>query len=276
MQLDDLLPILLVVGSIAISIFRAINERGKKTPPNQQRSQPKQTGQPTQASQPIRPGQANQGDLQKRLEEARRRVQQAMEGQQTGRADDRGAPPPPLVSGGLEGTSLEGGQTLTGQTRERGSLEGQSQRRGTLESSGGLLQEQDYTLKRQPLEPEQMQRERLEDTLSKSERDVFRPIDAANRNPSDFQQQMTMNRPFMSEQAHRERAQLPEAATLTRKRQRTPTDAPKHAKIGGSELLSPEMLTEKELLRGFLWQQILSQPRSKEKLRTYQMQKPKG
>jgi hypothetical protein len=263
MKLDDLLPILIVVGSIVVSIYRAVNERGKKTPPpqNQQQSpQTKQTVQPTQAGQPT------QGDLQKRLEEARRRVQQAMEGQQSGRTDDRGAPPPPFISGGLEGTSLEG--------------------RGTLESSGGLLQNEDYELRPvvlererlqgQELKPQELKRERLEDTLSKGERNVFRPIEPSNRNPSEFQQQVSTVKPFMSEPSHRGQAQLSEAATVTRKRQRTPTGKPKHAKISGSELLSPEMLTEKELLRGFLWQQILSQPRSKEKLRTYPMQRAKA
>ncbi len=272
MQLDDILIFLFIAGSIITSIVRSIGEQNKKKPPVQGQRPAQQGQQPTQTGLPKQSG----GDLQKRLEEARRRVQQAMESQQGGRTDDRGAPPPPFISGGLEGTSLEGQMgergSLEGQVGERGLLTGQTQRRGTLESSGGLLQEQDYTLKRQPLKPEQLTRERLEDTLSKGERDIFRPIDASNRNPREFQQQLSTSQPFMSESAHRGRAQLSEAATVTRKRQRTPTNAPKHAKIGGSELLAPEMLTEKELLRGFLWQQILSEPRSKAKLRTYAMQ----
>jgi hypothetical protein len=259
MKLDDLLPILIVVGSIAVSIYRAVNERGKKKSPPQNQQQSPQT---KQAVQPTQAGQPSQGDLQRRLEEARRRVQQAMEGQQTGKG---GNTPPPLISGGLEG---------------------QTARRGTLESSGGLLQNEDYELKPlvlererlqgQDLTPQELKPERLEDTLSKGERNVFRPIDASNRNPSDFQQQVSTVKPFMSEPTHRGRTQLTEATIQPRKRQRIPTGEPKHAKISGSELLSPEMLTEKELLRGFLWQQILSEPRSKEKLRTYSMQKAKA
>jgi hypothetical protein len=266
MQIDDIIFFLIIAGSIVTSVIRSINEQNKKKPP-QNRPNP-QTGLPQQTAQQTR--QPAQGDLQKRLEEARRRVQQTMESAKGSEAEVGRPPstPPPFISGGLEGTSLEG------QTRERGTLEGQTVRRGTLESSGGLLQEEDYTLKRQPLKPEQLQRERLEGSLSRSERDVFRPIDAANRNPSEFQQ-LSTSRPFMSESAHRGKPQLSEAATVTRKRQRAPTDAPKHAKIGGSELLSPEMLTEKEVLRGFLWQQILSEPRSKAKLRTYSPQKPR-
>jgi hypothetical protein len=257
-QLDDLLPILIVVGSVIISIYRALSERGKK-PPTQQRPQtglPKQNVPTTQSSQPT------SGDLQKRLEEARRRVQQAMESQ-TGRSAEGevGRPPsapPPLISGGLEGQVGERG-TLTGQTRGRGTLEGG----GTLESSGGLLS--------QPTQPKQPQY-----TRSETQKDVFRPIDTANRNPSDFQQQLSTVQPFMSEVSHRGRTQLEEAIIQPRKRPRTPTNAPKHAKINGSELLAPEMLTEKELLRGFLWQQILSEPRSKVKLRTYSLQRAKA
>jgi hypothetical protein len=268
-QLDDILIFLFIAGSIITSIVRSLNEQNKKKPPRSERP-PQTDGQPAQTGLPKQAG----GDLQKRLEEARRRVQQAMESQQTGRADDSGAPPP-LITGGLEGTSLEG------QVGERGSLEGQTQRRGTLESSGGLLQEKDYTLRPQkldpqPLRPEEMKRERLEDTFSKGGRDVFRPIDASNRNPSDFQQQVATSQPFMGELTHRGQTQLSEAVTPARKRQRVPTSAPKHAKIGGSELLSPEMLSEKELLRGFLWQQILSEPRSKVKLRTYSVHRAKA
>lgn len=259
MQLDDILILLVIVGSIITSIVRTMNEQNKKKPPaqnqppgNQQRPQ---TGLPKSSVPTTQPGQPTQGDLQRRLEEARRRVQQAMEGQQTGRADDRGAPPPPLITGGLEG----------------GTLEGQTQRRGTLESSGGLLQEKDYTLKPQRLEgqtlrPEEMKRERLEDTLIRGEKNIFRPIDTTNRNPSDFQQQIEARQSFIGEVTHRGQTQLSETAVQTRKRQRAPTPSPKHAKIGGSELLSPEMLSEKELLRGFLWQQILSEPRSKRKM----------
>jgi hypothetical protein len=273
MQLDDIIIFLIIAGSIVTSIIRSIGEQNKKKPPAQRPPQPGQEGQAPQSGQTL------QGDLQKRLEEARRRVQQAMENQ-TGRGGEgeigRAPAPPPFISGGLEGTSLEGQ-----------SLEGQTQRRGTLESSGGLLQEQDYTLKplvlegerleREPLKRQEVKRERLEDTLSKGERNVFRPIDGTNRNPSEFQQQVKTVQPFMGEVAHRGQRRTTEAATVERKRQRTPTTAPKHAKISGSELLSPEMLTEKELLRGFLWQQILSEPRSKVKLRTYQMpsQKPR-
>lgn len=267
MQLDDIIIFLIIAGSIVTSIIRSINEQNKKKPPAQRPSQPGQA--------PTQPGQSLQGDLQKRLEEARRRVQQAMESQGTGRADDRGAPPPPFITGGLEG-----------QVGERGSLEGQTQRRGTLESSGGLLQGEDYTLKPlvlerkrlqgQDLRPEELKRTRLEDTLSKGERNVFKPIDSANRNPSEFQQQVKTVQPFMGEVAHRGKRSLTEAPSVERKRRPLPTTAPKHAKISGSELLSPEMLTEKELLRGFLWQQILSEPRSKVKLRTYPMRKAKG
>jgi hypothetical protein len=272
MQLDDIIIFLVIAGSVVTSIIRSINEQNKKKPPVQgqrpaQPGQPMQTGLPPQ--QLAQPGQTLQGDLQKRLEEARRRVQQAMESQQPGRADDRGAPPP-LITGGLEGQSLEG----------------QAQKRGTLESSGGLLQNEDYKLRPlvlererlqgQDLKPQELKRERLEDILSKGDRNVFRPIDASNRNPSEFQQQVKTLQPFMTEPTHRGRTQLPEVAIQTRKRQRTPTGEPKHAKISGSELLSPEMLTEKELLRGFLWQQILSEPRSKVKLRTYSMQKAKA
>jgi hypothetical protein len=271
MQLDDIIIFLIIAGSIVTSIIRSVGEQNKKRPPTQGQQRPPTPvgrGQTPQSGQTSQPVQNLQGDLQKRLEEARRRVQQAMEGQ-TGRGSEgeigRAPAPPPLISGGLEGTSLEG----------------QTQRRGTLESSGGLLQEQDYTLKRQPLKPEEMKRERLEDTLIKGERNVFRPIDASNRNPNDFQQQVTTTQPFMAEITHRGRRNLVETAPLERKRQRTPTTAPKHAKISGSELLSPEMLTEKELLRGFLWQQILSEPRAKTgykqvQLRTYPMQKAKA
>jgi hypothetical protein len=283
MQLDDILILLVIAGSIITSVVRTLNEQNKKRPPqNQQRPE---TGLPKQNVPTTQPGQPTQGDLQKRLEEARRRVQQAMENQ-TGRSaeGDIGRPPstpPPLISGGLEGGTLEGGTltgqtrergtlegqvgergTLTGQTRERGTLEGQTRRRGSLESSGGLLG--------QPSEPKQP-----DYTFSKGDRDVFRPIDAANRNPSDFQQQIESRQAYISDVTHRGQTQLQEAVTQPRKRQRVPTGAPKHAKIGGSELLSPEMLTEKELLRGFLWQQILSEPRSKTKLRTYTMQKAK-
>ncbi len=273
MQLDDILIFLLIAGSIVTSIVRSISEQNKKKPPAQGQRPPQQ-GQPsTQTGLPNQTG----GELQKRLEEARRRVQQAME-EQTGRggARERGretspppplsSAPPPLIRGGLEGTSLEG--------------------RGSLESSGGLLQGEDYSLKPlvlererlkgQDLRPEEMKRERLEDTFSKGDTNVFRPIDATNRNPSEFQQQVATIQPFMSEVTHRGKPQLSEVATTTRKRQRVPTSAPKHAKISGSELLSPEMLTEKELLRGFLWQQILSEPRSKVKLRTYSRQKAKA
>jgi hypothetical protein len=269
MKLDDIIIFLIIAGSIVTSIIRSIGEQNKKKPPAQRPSQP---GQPPAQSGQTQSGQTLQGDLQKRLEQARRRVQQAMESQQPGRADDRSAPPPPFITGGLEG----------------GSLEGQTQRRGTLESSGGLLQGEDYTLKPlvlererlqgQDLRPEEMKRERLEDTLSKGERNVFRPIDSTNRNPSEFQQQVKTIQPFIGEVAHRGQRSVAEAPGVERKRQRTPTTAAKHAKISGSELLSPEMLTEKELLRGFLWQQILSEPRSKVKLRTYQMpsQKPRG
>jgi hypothetical protein len=274
-QLDDIIIFLIIAGSIVTSIIRSIGEQNKKRPPQQgQRPpQPSQRGQTPQSGQTAQPGQSLQGDLQKRLEEARRRVQQAMESQ-TGRGSEgeigRAPAPPPLISGGLEGTSLEGT-----------SLEGQTQRRGTLESSGGLLQEQNYTLKRQPLKPEEMKRERLEDTLIKGERNVFRPIDASNRNPNEFQQQVKPVQPFMTEVSHRGSRRLVETAPVERKRQRTPTTAPKHAKISGSELLSPEMLTEKELLRGFLWQQILSEPRAKTgfkktQLRTYPVQKAKA
>lgn len=263
MQLDDIIIFLIIAGSIVTSIIRSIGEQNKKRPPPQGQRPP----QPVQRGQTPQPGQSLQGDLQKRLEEARRRVQQAMESQ-TGRGSEgeigRAPAPPPLISGTLEGTSLEG----------------QTQRRGTLESSGGLLQEQDYTLKRQLLKPEEMKRERLEDTLIKGEKNVFRPIDASNRNPSEFQQQPRTVQPFMSDISHRGRRSLAETAPVQRKRQRTPTTAPKHAKISGSELLSPEMLTEKELLRGFLWQQILSEPRAKTgyktQLRTYPMQRAKA
>lgn len=278
MQLDDIIIFLIIAGSIVTSIIRSIGEQNKKKPPAQGQRPPETVGR----GQTLEPGQNLQGDLQKRLEQARRRVQQAMESQGTGRADDRGAPPPPFITGGLEGTSLEG------QVGERGSLEGQTVRRGTLESSGGLLQDEDYTLKPlvlererlqgQDLRPEEMKRERLKDTLSKGERNVFKPIDTSNRNPSEFQQQVKTVQPFMTEISHRGQRNVAETAPVERKRQRTPTTAPKHAKISGSELLSPEMLTEKELLRGFLWQQILSEPRSKVKLRTYQMpsQQPRG
>lgn len=282
MQLDDILILLVIVGSIITSIVRTFSEQNKKRPPTQQRPQ---TGLPKQTTQTTQPGQPTQGDLQRRLEEARRRVQQAMEGQ-SGRGSEGevgrppSAPPPPFISGGLEGTSLEG-QTLTGQTRERGSLEGQAQTRGTLESSGGLLQEKDYTLKPQKLDPqtlrpEEMKRERLEDAFSRGEKNVFRPIDATNRNPGDFQQQMTTVQPFIGEIAHRSERQITAALPQTRTRPRAPIGAQKHAKISGSELLSPEMLTEKELLRGFLWQQILSEPRSKVKLRTYSSQRARA
>lgn len=261
MGLDDLLPILIVVGSIAVSIYRAINERNQKKPPPQNQSQP-QTGLPRQERPSVpttQPGQPTSNDLQKRLEEARRRVQQAME-EQSGRASPPRSPaPPPLVSGGLEGQSLEG-TSLEGQTRERGLLTGQ----GSLESSGSLSGQRSQP-KRQPLEP----------AFSESRRDVFRPIDAANRNPSEFQQ-MTTAQPFMGETAHRSERQITAALPQTRQRPRAPIGALKHAKIGGSELLSPEMLTEKELLRGFLWQQILSEPRSKVKLRTYPVQKARA
>jgi hypothetical protein len=283
MQLDDIIIFLIIAGSIITSIVRSLGEQNKKRPPPQGQRPP----QPSQRGQTPLPGQNLQGDFQKRLEEARRRVQQAMENQ-TGRGADSergipplirgglegqvGSPPPPLISGGLEGTSLEG----------------QTQRRGTLESSGGLLQENDYTLKplvlegqrleREPLKPQELSRTRLEDPLSKTERNVFRPIDIANR--SEFQQQMTTVQPFMSELSHRGRGNIQEGAALERRPRRVPTNAPKHAKISGSELLSPEMLTEKELLRGFLWQQILSEPRAKTgyktQLRTYPVPKAKG
>jgi hypothetical protein len=278
-QLDDLIIFLIIAGSIVTSIIRSINEQNKKKPP----AQGQRPSQPVGRGQTPEPSQSLQGDLQKRLEEARRRVQQAMESQ-TGRGSEgeigRAPAPPPLISGGLEGTSLEGT-----------SLEGQTQRRGTLESSGGLLQEQDYTLKplvlekerleRESLKRQELKRERLEDTLIKGERNVFRPIDASNRNPNEFQQQVKPVQPFMTEVSHRGRRSLAETAPAERKRQRTPTTAPKHAKISGSELLSPEMLTEKELLRGFLWQQILSEPRAKTgykktQLRTYSMPKAKA
>jgi hypothetical protein len=273
MQLDDIIIFLIIAGSIVTSIIRSISEQNKKKPP----AQGQRPSQPVGRGQTPEPGQNLQGDLQKRLEQARRRVQQAMENQtgRQGEGEIGRTPPPPFISGGLEGTSLEGT-----------SLEGQTQRRGTLESSGGLLQGEDYTLKPlvlererlqgQELRPEEMKRERLEDTLSKGERNVFRPIDPSNRNPNEFQQQVITVQPFMSEPTHRGRTQLSEAAIQPRKRQRIPTGSPKHAKISGSELLSPEMLTEKELLRGFLWQQILSEPRSKVKLRTYSMPKAKA
>jgi hypothetical protein len=277
-QLDDIIIFLIIAGSIVTSIIRSIGEQNKKRPPQQGQRPPQSggRGQTSQSEQTSQSGQSQsgqnlQGDLQKRLEEARRRVQQAMESQ-TGRAGEgeigRAPAPPPLISG-----------TLEGQTRERGtlegtSLEGQTQRRGTLESSGGLLQEQDYTLKRQPLKREELRRERLEDTLMRGEKNVFRPVDTAYRTPSDFQQQVTTVQPFMTETMRQRQRSVAEATTVERKRQRTPTTAPKHAKISGSELLSPEMLTEKELLRGFLWQQILSEPRAKTgykrpQLRTY-------
>jgi hypothetical protein len=271
MQLDDIIIFLIIAGSIVTSIVRSLSEQNKKKPPAKgqppipgQPVQPAQAGQPNQAGQPR---QSVQGDLQKRLEEARRRVQQAMENQQgskgAGEPGTRGVSPttpPPFISGGLEGTTLEG---------------------GSLETSRGLLQDEDYTLKPlvlererlegQALKPEEMKRTRLERTFSEGERNVFRPIEASNRNPDEFQQQMKTTQPFISEVAHRGRRQIAAAPPLERKRQRTPTNAAKHAKISGSELLSPEMLTEKELLRGFLWQQILSEPRSKVKLRTYRM-----
>jgi hypothetical protein len=273
MQLDDIIIFLIIAGSIITSIIRSVGEQNKKRPPTQGQRPP----QPSQRGQAPLPGQNLQGDFQKRLEEARRRVQQAMESQTSRQGEGeigRAPAPPPLISGGLEGTSLEG----------------QTPRRGTLESSGGLLQENDYTLKplvlegqrleREPLKPQELSRTRLEDPLSKTERNVFRPVDIANRSPSEFQQQIRTVQPFMSELSHRGRGNIQEGAALERRPRRVPTNAPKHAKISGSELLSPEMLTEKELLRGFLWQQILSEPRGKTgyktQLRTYPVPKAKG
>jgi hypothetical protein len=277
-QLDDILIFLFIAGSIITSIIRTMNEQNKKRPPQGQQSQQRgQNEQHGQGEPPAQTGLPQQtGDLQKRLEEARRRVQRAMENQRGGEGEIGRPPsaPPPLISGGLEGTSLEGQTrargTLTGQTRERGSLEGQvgergslegqAPRRGTLESSGGLL--------RQPSEPKRPQY-----TTSETQRDVFRPVQTPNRNSSDFQQEVRTVQPFMVETSHQGQTQLSEAVFQARKRPRTPTNAPKHAKIGGSELLSPEMLSEKELLRGFLWKQILSEPRSKTQLRTYSLQR---
>ncbi|MGL4611150.1 MAG: hypothetical protein ACRCYY_15970 [Trueperaceae bacterium] len=266
MQLDDILPLLIIAISIIVSVARTINSQGKQQPrPPQDTNKPDTnrptTGLPRQGAQPASTQQPStqqpqpSGDLQKRLEEAQRRVQQAMQEQSGNKRQE--TEPPPLISGGLEGSSLEG-QTLEG---------------GSLETSGGLLAETKSARKPVPT------------TFSDAQKDIFRPMDTINRTPSDFQQSLQPVQPFIAETNRSERRQhqdnvnqggsVRHVVPLGQQTERVPTTAPKHAKIGGSELLSPEMLTEKELLRGFLWQQILSEPRSKTKLRMYPMQRAK-
>ncbi len=223
MDLDDILRLLALLFFVVIPIFRSISRRLQKVQPPQPPA--KSQGKPSN-SEPSKPVSTVttstvttsttstttiSGDFEKKLAEARRKVQEAMQQQ-----------------GGLikPETSKDVGQ----------------------ESAEGLFQPQKPKLLGGGQLPSEMHGFPTPKELHGS------------TIPAEFHQKATIVGGSIPETPHT-------SLTVAQSLQKTTPKRPKQAKLNKRILLSKDMLSEQELTRGLLWQQILSEPRSKQKRR---------
>ncbi len=217
MDIDDIIRLLAVFFFVIFPIIRSVIRRIQKTqaPPAQPpaTTQTKPLGPVAQApsTTPL------SGDFEKKLAEARRKVQEAMQQQ-----------------GGLlkPETSKDIGQ----------------------ESAEGMFQTNKPTLSNKPTLLNKP-------TLSKEMHGLPVPNELhGSIIPAEFHQKATIVGGSIPETSHT-------SLTVAQSLQKTTLKPPKHAKLNKRLLLSRDMLSEQELTRGLLWQQILSEPRSKQKRR---------
>jgi hypothetical protein len=207
MDIGDIIRILGILFFVVIPVVRSIIRRVQpQQPPVPPTGQTKPVGNlVTTVPSTTTP---NTGQFEKRLEQARQKVQEAMN------------------------TKNTGGLLKPENTRDIGQ-----------ESAEGMFRSG------KPALPKDMRGAPIPSDLHGSTL------------PSDFQQKARTVGNFIPEQSHK-------GATNIKSLQKTPQASPKHAKLNTRILLSKDMLSEQELTRGLLWQQILSEPRSKQKRRT--------
>ena len=233
MDLDDILRLIALFAFVIVPIFRTIARRargsGPRTAPQNPRRQP-----PPQTSGPVVAGPVVtvptstvptsttttttlSGDFEKKLAEARRKVQEAMQQQ-----------------GGL--------------------IKPEASRDVGQESAGGMFQtnkptaSNKSTVANKPTLPKEMHGFPVPKELHSS------------TIPAEFHQKATIVGGSIPETSHT-------SLTVAQSLQKTTLKRPKQAKLNKQLLLGKDMLSGQELTRGLLWQQILSEPRSKQKRR---------
>jgi hypothetical protein len=210
MDLGDIIRLLGILFFIVIPIVRAIMRRAQPQPPQKApvEGQVKPTDTLVSTVPTSTVSTVTTGQFEKRLEQARKQVQEAMKGQNT----SGGLMKPETTRGGL-------GQ----------------------ESSEGMFR---------PSKPE----------LPKEMRGFPKDVHGSTL-PEEFHQKAKTVGAFIPEASHKGLIVAPSM-------QKAPQSSSKHTKLDKHILLSKDMLSEQELTRGLLWQQILSEPRSKQKRRT--------
>jgi hypothetical protein len=208
MDIDDIIRLLAIFFFIIFPVLRSITRRAQKMQP------PKQTPPkgPTTSGSPVVTVPTStvsnttlSTDFEKKLAEAKRKVQEAMQQQ--------------------------GGLIKPEKTKDVGH-----------ESAEGLFQPQ------KPKLPAEMHG-------FPTPNDLHSPS-----SPSEFQQKARLTGMAIPEASHK-------GLTVAPPFQKVTSRQAKHVKLDKHVLLSKDLLSEQELTRGLLWQQILSEPKSKQKRR---------
>lgn len=200
MSLDDLLRFLFILIFFIVPILRAVARRNQAPPPKPTPKRPV-AGPPAQGGGPVVNVPTStvttttlSGDFEKRLAEARRKVQEAMQ---------------------------QGGFTQPEKPQNLGQ-----------ESASGLFQ----TTPKQPASL----------SIPKPTTSLPQAQSITKENSEIFHKTLTIAPPL----------------------QKITSRGTKHAKLGKHVLFGPDMLNEQGLTRGLIWQQILSEPKSKQKRRS--------